>query len=102
MMVWKYKTFVIQLTIKEISGKENPNNIMNWLDKIPYPLLIVLSLTLGLAPFTPVPHLVEKISMLLAGELVRPVDIFDLLMHASPVVLLIVKAGHMLRSSRGG
>jgi hypothetical protein len=75
---------------------------MNWLDKIPYPLLIVLSLTLGLAPFTPTPHLVEKLSMLLAGELVTLVDIFDLLMHASPVVLLTAKVGHMLRSSRRG
>lgn len=102
MIVGKYSTFVIRLTIKEISEKEISNNTMNWLDKIPYPLLIVLSLTLGLAPFTPMPHLVEKISMLLAGELVRSVDIFDLLMHASPVVLLIVKVGHMLRSSRGG
>ncbi len=72
--------------------------MMNWLDKTPYPLLIVLSLTLGLAPFTPMPHLAEKVKMLLAGELVRPVDVFDLLMHASPVVLLIVKAGRTLGS----
>lgn len=70
---------------------------MNWLDKIPYILLIVLSLTLGLAPFTPMPHLVEKIAMLLAGDLVRPVDVFDLLMHASPVVLLISKAARRSR-----
>jgi hypothetical protein len=69
---------------------------MNLLNKIPYPLLIILSLTLGLAPFTPMPHLVEKITMLLVGNLVRPVDIFDLLMHASPIVLLIVKIGYSL------
>jgi len=75
---------------------------MNWLDKIPYPLLIILSLTLGLAPFTPMPHLAEKLTMLIAGELVKPVDIFDLLMHASPVVLLIVKTGRMLGSNLRG
>jgi hypothetical protein len=75
---------------------------MIWLDKIPYPLLIFLSLTLGLAPFTPMPHLTEKLTMLLAGELVKPVDILDLLMHASPVVLLIVKAGRTLGSNRRG
>lgn len=75
---------------------------MNWLDKIPYSLLIVLSLILGLAPFTPMPHLAEKMKMLLAGELVRPLDIFDLLMHASPVVLLIVKAGRALGTNRRG
>ena len=75
---------------------------MNWLDKIPFSLLIILSLTLGLAPFTPMPHLFEKILMLLAGELVRPIDVFDLLMHASPVVLLVAKVGHMLRSNQSG
>jgi hypothetical protein len=69
---------------------------MNWLDKIPYTLLIILSLTLGLAPFTPLPHLVEKITMLVTGELVRPVDVFDLFLHATPVVLLLVKIGHKL------
>lgn len=73
---------------------------MNWLDKIPYPLLILLSLTLGLAPFSPVPHLFEKVAMLLSGELVRPVDVFDLLLHASPVVLLIIKVGRSLGSNR--
>lgn len=64
---------------------------MNWIDRIPTSLLIILSLTLGLAPFTPMPHLVEKLRMLVAGELARPVDIFDLVMHSSPVVLLILK-----------
>jgi hypothetical protein len=75
---------------------------MKWLDQVPYLLLIIVSLTLGLAPFTPMPHLVEKMTMLLAGELVKPVDIFDLMMHASPVVLLILKIGRTLVSSRNG
>ena len=73
---------------------------MNCLIKIPYPLLIILSLTLGLAPFAPMPHLVEKTTMLLAGKLIRPVDNFDLIMHASPIVLLIVKIGYSLLSAR--
>jgi len=77
-------------------------NTMKWLDQVPYLLLIIGSLTLGLAPFTPMPHLVEKMTMLLAGELVKPVDIFDLMMHASPVVLLIMKMGRTLVSSRNG
>jgi hypothetical protein len=69
---------------------------MKWLDKIPFSLLIILSLTLGLAPFTPVPHLIEKIAMLISGDLKKPIDIFDLIMHASPISLLIMK---MIRSS---
>ena len=64
---------------------------MKWLGRIPFSLLIILSLTLGLAPFTPMPHLVEKMQMLVAGELVRPVDIFDLVMHSAPIVLLFMK-----------
>jgi hypothetical protein len=61
------------------------------LDKIPLALLVVLCLTLGLAPFTPLPHLLEKLIMLVSGELVEPIDIFDLLMHGLPWVLLAFK-----------
>lgn len=64
---------------------------MHWLDKIPFSLLVILSLTLGLAPFTPVPHLIEKIVMLVSGNLNKPIDIFDLIMHASPIALLVMK-----------
>ena len=71
---------------------------MKWLDKIPYTPLILVSLTLGLAPFTPMPHVVEKIMMLLAGQLVRPIDIFDLVMHASPIALLAAKIGRSVTS----
>lgn len=53
-----------------------------------YPLLIPLAMLLGLAPFYPQPHLVEKISMLMAGTLHRPIDIFDLAWHAWPFGLL--------------
>ncbi len=61
------------------------------LNKVPLSLLLVLCLTLGLAPFTPQPHVWEKLQMLVAGELVRPIDIFDLLLHATPWMLLILK-----------
>jgi hypothetical protein len=57
-----------------------------------YPVLIVLCLTLGLAPFVPQPHLVEKLRMLFAGTLTRPIDVFDLALHAAPWVLLAGKA----------
>ncbi len=46
---------------------------------------------LALAPFFPQPHLVEKLRMLAAGELVRPLDIFDLVFRCAPLVLLVVK-----------
>jgi len=61
------------------------------IDSIPLPFYIVLSLFLGLAPFFPEPHLVEKIKMLQAGELTRMIDIFDLVLHSTPWVLLVIK-----------
>ncbi|MDT8420547.1 MAG: hypothetical protein RQ754_08955 [Desulfuromonadales bacterium] len=64
---------------------------MKLLQGIPYPILFAATLILGLAPFFPQPHLTEKIAMLFSGTLTRPVDIFDLLMHASPALLLILK-----------
>lgn len=64
---------------------------MTWLDRIPLQILIIASLTLGLAPFVPEPHLWEKLRMLAAGQLHRPIDIFDLVMHGAPWVLLGLK-----------
>lgn len=64
---------------------------MSWLDRIPYSLLVPAALFLALAPFTPEPHLWEKLSMLVAGTLVKPIDISDLFMHAAPLLLLIYK-----------
>ena len=54
-------------------------------------LLIVLCLTLGLAPFTPEPHLWEKLKMLAVGELAKPIDVFDLVLHGTPWLLLLIK-----------
>ena len=68
------------------------------LDKVPFSLLIILCLTLGLAPFTPEPHIWEKLEMLMSGDLTEAIDIFDLIMHATPWVLLIIKLVTMLKS----
>jgi len=62
---------------------------MNYL--LEYRILIPLALFLGLAPFIPQPHIVEKIRMLAAGTLNRPIDIFDLFWHAWPFALLLYK-----------
>jgi len=65
---------------------------MKWLDKIPFLTLIIISLTLGLAPFVPEPHVWEKLKMLVDGSLGKPVDIFDLFMHGTPWILLALKS----------
>jgi hypothetical protein len=62
-----------------------------WLRTLPISILVVLCLTLGLAPFVPEPHVWEKLKMLAAGELGRPADVFDLLMHGTPFVLLALR-----------
>jgi len=64
---------------------------MAFLDKIPLLYLIIGAVLLGLAPFFPEPHIVEKMRMLINGELTKPVDIFDLLMHATLPALLVAK-----------
>ncbi len=66
---------------------------MRWLDKLSWSILIIGSLTLGLAPFVPEPHLVEKIGMLLQGTLNKPIDVFDLFMHGAFPLLLVLKIG---------
>jgi len=67
------------------------------LDKVPLALLAVLCLTLGLAPFSPEPHVLEKLRLLANGELGRPLDMFDLLLHGAPWLLLILKLIRMAR-----
>ncbi|HHH43286.1 MAG TPA: RND transporter [Gammaproteobacteria bacterium] len=64
---------------------------MNWLDRIPYSILVPLALFLTFAPFVPEPHLWQKLKMLADGALVKPIDIFDLFLHGTPLVLLLVK-----------
>lgn len=68
---------------------------MSWLDKLPWFILIVACLTVGLAPFTP-PHIWEKLQMLSQGRLVRPIDWLDLVFHAIPWLLLLAKGTRTL------
>ena len=69
--------------------------MMELLDRIPLIFVIFACLTLGLAPFTPEPHIWEKLKMLSAGTLRRPADIFDFFFHAWPWVLLVAKMARM-------
>lgn len=65
--------------------------MINYISNLPWSLVLILCLTLGLAPFAP-PHLFEKLQMLFNGELKRLIDWFDLLLHGFPWILLLVKA----------
>jgi hypothetical protein len=58
---------------------------------LPYSVLLLICLTWGLAPFLPEPHIWEKLKMLAAEELTKPIDIFDLALHGLPWLLLLLK-----------
>ena len=64
---------------------------MAFLDRISWPIALMLALTLGLAPFVPEPHIWEKLKMLAAGELRAPIDMLDLVMHGAPWLFLLAK-----------
>ncbi len=60
----------------------NPFN--NW------KLVILLCLTLGLAPFFPEPHIVGKVKWIFGGANgMQAMDWFDVLLHGFPFLLLI-------------
>ena len=70
--------------------KANPSRLLT-------PLLA--SLTLGLAPFVPEPHLVGKIRWVLGGaEGMGLIDWGDLAMHGAPWIWLIVTAASVGRA----
>ncbi len=64
--------------------KKNDNPFNNW------GIVILTCLTLGLAPFTPEPHLVGKIRWVWGGAHgMQFMDWFDLVLHGTPFLLLI-------------
>ncbi len=65
--------------------------LTRWLDKLSFTWLALLAAWLAVAPLVPEPHLIEKLRMLVQGTLVRPLDVFDLLMHAVPLLVLVAK-----------
>ncbi len=53
-------------------------------------LVILLCLTLGLAPFFPEPHIVGKVRWLAGGAVgMSSMDYFDVLLHGFPFLLLV-------------
>lgn len=63
-------------------------------------IVILLCLTLGLAPFFPEPHIWGKLKWVLGGGIgMKPMDWFDLVLHGFPFLLLfrliILKLMHL-------
>jgi hypothetical protein len=74
--------------------------MLNRLDRLPWIWLLLLAAWMAIAPITPEPHLLEKLRLLVRGALIRPVDIFDLAMHATPLLLVALKLWRQLRGPR--
>jgi hypothetical protein len=78
----------------ELPGvQRNMGDTIMWrlLDSVSYPVLIFIAAFMLLAPFSPMPHVLEKLIMLKNGNLIRTVDIFDLFFHLSATILLAIK-----------
>ena len=69
--------------------------MLKWVDKLPLVPLIGVAILLAVLPLHSTPHLLEKLGMLAQGVLVKPIDIFDLFMHGTPAVLLIIRLTRM-------
>ncbi|HKK40573.1 MAG TPA: hypothetical protein VJ949_14225 [Cryomorphaceae bacterium] len=64
-------------------------------------IALMASVTLGLAPFVPEPHLFGKWRWLLGGaEGMQTMDWFDLLLHSAPWILLLAAIVHWLNLRR--
>lgn len=63
----------------------------------PWAIVVILCLTVGLAPFSPEPHIVEKTRLILHGQLSSFVDFFDFIFHLSPFVLFTLKTYYSLK-----
>lgn len=54
-------------------------------------LFLIASLTLGLAPFTPEPHIWGKIKWIMGGANGMVfMDWFDVILHGTPWILLLI------------
>ena len=73
--------------------------MLKYIDRIPLLPLAIAAVFMALAPFAQEPHLVEKTSMLMNGELSRGIDIFDLFWHSFLIVLLAIR---LIRFNKAG
>lgn len=72
-----------------------------------YTMLVIICLTLGLAPFFPEPHIVGKLRWVAGGANgMNLIDWFDLAMHGAPwaglLALLLWDAANLRRKKKKG
>ncbi len=71
-----------------------------WPDRLPWKWLLLLAGWMAIAPITPEPHVIEKLRLLDHMARVGPLDIFDLALHATPLLLVVLKLWRQWRLLR--
>ncbi|MFK7794487.1 MAG: hypothetical protein AB8B89_03985 [Gammaproteobacteria bacterium] len=63
---------------------------------------LLASLTLGLAPFSPEPHVWEKLKWVFSGaQGMKLIDWFDLVMHGTPWAMLLISLANKFKKQTG-
>jgi hypothetical protein len=68
--------------------------MLKFIDNFPFSTLIIMTVMLAVLPYPmqEMPHSLEKIQMLFTGQLTKPLDIFDLVMHTGLILVLVIKS----------
>jgi hypothetical protein len=61
------------------------------LDSLPWSSLLLFAVVLAILPLQPEPHLVQKARWLIEGRPFALIDIFDVVMHLSGIILVVLK-----------
>ena len=73
-----------------------------FIDRMPTLLTILIGVWMGLAPFFPEPHLVQKFFWVMEGHPFKLIDVFDVFMHGGLATLAILKIWRVLGKRADG
>jgi hypothetical protein len=89
--------------MSELPQGSRVERFLGWLDSLPWLFApLVLYLLVAPWPLAPESHLMEKYRFFINGTLTKPIDIFDVFYHATPMLLLSVKVIRAVAARRSG
>ncbi|MFK5894536.1 MAG: hypothetical protein QM504_15050 [Pseudomonadota bacterium] len=77
--------------------------MMKFIDNFSFSTLILMATMLAIVPYPmqEMPHSLEKLQMLFAGQLTKPLDVFDLVMHTGLIFILLIKSYRYMMKKNG-
>jgi len=78
------------------------NKLAAFIDRLPTLPIIIIGVWMGLAPFVPEPHLVQKFLMFVNNDPFKLIDVFDVFMHGGLAALAILKIWREMEKRRDG